>query len=64
MAKVDAAPDVAELGTTSDAVTLTRQVGITASDRVTWEVAAVHRGRAVVTGEGTDGPLRIEVLVE
>ena len=57
-------PVVAELRTTGAAVTLTRQVAITASDRVTWEVAAVQRGRGVVTGEGSDGPLRIEVLVE
>ena len=40
------------------------QVGVTGSDRQTWEVRAQEPGTAWLTAEGSDGTLRIEVTVE
>lgn len=59
-----AVPVVTELETTGSALLLVEQVGVTGSDRQTWEVRAQEPGTAWLTAEGSDGTLRIEVTVE
>ena len=59
-----AVPVISDLAATGSAVLVVAQIGITGSDRQTWEVRAQEPGTTTLSAEGSDGVIRIDVTVE